>query len=456
VLIEIDSHQPMSTVEDKKAAVAPIGGPTVAPRRGRGMRGPRRSRGRGRGRGYVGRGGKNLPTIDERTAQVKKIESTEPVIPVPGAPSIEKLSTMMEDMYPVSIHLRTPYINVGLDVYGYGSIIEKTYEAIVENDSHIEDLCSYDEFVLVMGWLLARRVLSVRNHIFQDLNVSELLFDALPTTTPVPGPIAAALDSIGCVRAPSGSVVVPSIPLPKIDVRDNWQRGQFPTTFETSYLGEPERKYHNNMFPFWYFKRKIMFEWDEGPEFKETALDTYNPYADVDVKVDAPLTRKHLIPIIRNTGKKTTKKRYSQVFPKFSEEQSILGSVCFNGTILGSYLSFCERGQKYMRFSTVKKDTSGTGAMLGWVAHDGRSLSTPQFKVFSSFLVNHSDMHGVRIFKWRRYVDTDHDAVGGSTGFAFQQDASELRVINREISPIKNDFLLVRQFVRRFSVTSNR
>jgi len=455
VLIEIDSHQPMSQKQEIKAAVAPPGGPFEAPRRGRGMRGPRRSRGRGRGRGYVGRGGKSLPTIEERTAQVKKIESTDPVVPVPNAPSIEKLSSMMEDMYPVSLSLKEPYVNVGIDTYGYGNIIEQTYEAIVESDSHLEDLCSYDEFVLVMGWMLARRVLSVRNHIYQDLNVSELLFEALPVTTPVPGPIAAALDSIGCVRAPSGSVVVPSTPLPKIDVDQNWQRGQFPVTFESSYLGEAERKYHNNMFPFWYYKRKILFEWSGGPEFKETAMDTYNPYADEDKKVDAPLKVKHLLPVVRNRGRATSKKRYTQEFPVFSEEKNILGSVCFNGTIFGSYLSLCERAQKYMRITTVKKDTSGTGAMLGWVAHDGRSMSTPHFRAFSSFSLSLSDMHGVRIFKWRRNVDADHDAVGGSSGFAFNKDPAELRLINREISSIKNDFLLVRQFVRRF-VTSTR
>jgi len=103
----------------------------------------------------------------------------------------------------------------------------------------------------------------------------------------------------------------------------------------------------------------------------------------------------------------------------------------------------------------VKKDTSGTGAMLGWVAHDGRSMSTPHFRAFSSFSLSLSDMHGVRIFKWRRNVDADHDAVGGSSGFAFNKDPAELRLINREISSIKNDFLLVRQFVRRF-VTSTR
>jgi len=305
-----------------------------------------------------------------------------------------------------------------------------------------------------MGWFLARRVLAVRNAVYHNINTSEGLFSSIPITTKIPGPVATCLESLGHVRTPSGLVMVPSVVLPKIDVAHNWQRGLYPSLDNEDYHGDAKREYIPSMFPFWYFKRKIQFEWGNPLSYAPDCLEKENPLEDVkvDAKVDGYLKQTMHIPGIRNQGRVTPSSRLDQQPPYFSmDDESILGSVGFSGTLFGSYLSFSLAAQKYMHFKTFKKESSGTGAMLGWCEHLGRQLANPQFKCFSSYNMNQADMHGVRLFKWRRRVSRDVDPLRGrGVDVVWTHNPAELKTAAREIDYIRNDIVLVHDYVSNF------
>jgi len=442
----------MEKQEQKKKQVRPPSG-----RGGSRSRGPSRGRGsfrgRARGRGRGQRVNKQLPTVEQRIAQIRAVDTREPSVPVPNAPSTDKLSSLMDSLYPTSSDVARPYSNVNIDVYGFCNIVEKTYITIAECDSKAEKLLSYDEFSLVMGWLLARRVLAVRNTVYQSINPGEDLFSGVPITTPVPGPIASCLESLGHVRSPSGIVMVPQMMLPKIDVKSNWQRGLFPSHQNQQFLGDADDRGFSVMYPYWYYKRKIQFEWGNLFKYDEDCLEKLDPNNKYNEGVDGVLKRHQWIPGIRNVGRTAVSERVEQQPPLFCVDSSILGSICYSGTILGSYLSFMKKAEKIMVCRPIKSDTSGTGCMLGWVQHYTNSLSVPTYKCYSSYNLNASDMHGVRIFKWRRRYSKFEDVLAGaSVDFYWNMDPTELKNITREIDYIRNDIVMLHDFVHAFVI----
>jgi len=423
---------------------------TQKPLRGRG-RGYTRGRGRGRGRGY--RANKSLPSIEERVAQIRELKPVEEKVAVPNAPTTDKLSAMMDTMYPSSSAYLHPFSDVMIDMFSYCNIVERTYVSMIECKKGLSDLLSYDEFALVMGWILVRRILSVRSSIYQEVNASEVVFSNIPPDLDVPGPISTCLNSLGYVRSPSGVVMVPDICIPAANVDYNYQRGLYPARTDSGYMGNPVYPHLiPSMYPFWLYKRRISYYRSKYDEWDDDCFSKEDPENEKDEKRDAYLNNMEIIPGLRNTGLAMTKARYSQYPIKFNEEKgSLLGSLAFSGTILGSYLSFVHQARDVMHFNRVKKDTSGNSCLLGWVEHDDSATRNNEYRVYSSYLLPSSDMQGVRIFKWRRAVIANRSPRGDPGAFAsFDLHPDEIKVKNREIDKVINDTVLLHDYVSKY------
>jgi len=445
VSIEIDSP-PM----DNKSEVASQQ-PNEKRTRGRGYsRGP----GRGRGRGF--RGTRALPTIEQRIDRIRELKSVEETSPNPNAPTIEKLSAMMENMYPASSQVNVPHQDVLIDVHGYCNIVERTYKTLIDENRKLADLLSYDEFCLVMGWSLARRVLSVRQATYQGMGTSDSFFKNLSVDTEIPGPIATCLETLGLVRSQSGVVMVPDIILPRSDVDQEWQRGLLPSRSRTSFMSTTVAEAWPSMYPFWFYKRRLKYFHGNGDDYKQDWYRRLDPTDDDEKKVLDWMDERHLIPGMRNLGVLESKVKRDSDELVFSETQDTLGSVAYSGTIYGSYLSFVRHAKKHMIFKKVKRESNGTGALLGWVEHDDHPDMTSEYRCFSSYLMPPSDMMGVRLFKWRRKVPRIYDPFDGvGVDYSWGLHPEELKRRNREISKVNCDVVLIHSYVSKFIVDKN-
>jgi len=342
-------------------------------------------------------------------------------------------------------------------VHAYCNLVEATYKTLMDESLKLADLLSYDEFCLVMGWFLARRVLSIRQATYHGVSTADSFFKNLNVDTELPGPIATCLETLGLARTQSGVVMVPDIVLPRTDVDQEWKRGFYPSLSSTTYMNTTVLAAWPILYPFWFYKRRLKYFHGNSEEYKEDWYRRINPMSVNDDDIMDWMEENVKLPGIRNTGLFESKVKRDADELTFSETQDTLGSVAYSGTVYGSYLSFARHAKKYMIFKKVKRESNGTGALLGWVEHDDGPEMSSEYRCFSSYLMPPSDMMGVRLFKWRRKIPRAYDPFDNDQGvnYAWNRHPAELKKKSREITKINSDVVLLHTFVSKFVITKD-
>jgi len=436
-----------TTIELKEEIKVPATSVVQRGKRGGRTRGSR-GRARGRGRGMFSK----MPSIEERALQVKSSSSTEVKASSPSAASIEKLSSLMDDMFPASSSPMNMYQNCILDPSGFCLLVEDTYISLVSQDHRLEDLLSYREFMLVNGWLFARRVLQIRQYIYSEELETDRFFSAIPIDTPIAGPMQLALEAIGACRTMGGTTIVPDLVLPRMDFAHDFERGMLCSLSGDSFLGVSHMEFANCMFPFGMFSRAIAIDHGVVQPHWNDRLDPANANAANDEYLAYP----NQMPGLGLNGRVTSANRGRQPVGPFDRSASVLGSVMFNGTLLRSYLSFVDRAKKYMSFGVSPKTTSGGTCLSGWVYADNDDGAIPDaYSCFSSIALSKWEMHAVRLFKWRREIPGWQDCWDNYRGarIAFNSHPIEVRHAASEISDIKADSVMIRHFVKSFMLS---
>jgi len=369
--------------------------------------------------------------------------------------SPDRLSSILDESFPVASTPSSTFVNCVIDPLGFSSIAFETYNTVVSEDSSLAEDLSTAEFMLVCGWMLARRVLKIREHSFGEEVDADALFKAIPETVPIPGPVSMALQAIGECKSPSGPVIVPELILPRIDPTQPYLTGMEPSRSSEGYRGITDPRYMNSMFHYGLLKRKIRHERGNADGYGDNWNTRWNPGAaaigDDDYLV---AVRRKFLPGMNGVFS-SDRERAQSAAPIFNG-QGLLGSVCFNGAIFRSYLSFMDKAKKYMSCSPMTKELTGGNSLAGFVlGTQAADLAPTQYRVFASHYLDLWEMHAVRIFKWRREVPPAQDCWADGRGrfrsIVDSWNGVSIRVA--EITAISDNNAMIRYFVRSFVVT---
>jgi len=421
---------------------------------------PRKRGGTGRGRrprrgGYI-RGGKRVPTFDAvkeassfsvSNNDFKSSESMSKFSP-------ENLAALMDEEFPVTSHPVSVVQSVAIDVNSYVSISDECYRSLIYEDQKCKNALSYSEFMLVMGWLLVKRVLEVRHEYFSEESFCQRFGEVFPPDVLVPGPIAMALDSLGVVKTQGGATLVPEVILPQFNFADEIKQGMLPSYY-TSGFQEPAIGAVYSMFPFGLYRRRLLQRYGDPKRYGDAwnqldptveSKDRSNPYLHAN---DLPGMAIMLDDDVR------ARDNYD-ANGSFAMSKDIFGSVSYNGTIMRSYLLFVDKVKKYMSFSKVTKSTSGSCALVGFVVANDENACTNAFSVYSSYALSKWEQHAVRLFKWRRYIEKRRDATGVGEATSFSRSPPSIRERTNEITPVISDSDHIRYYVSAFVVSKAR
>jgi len=413
---------------------------------------PYRSRGRGRagrsrGRGsYRSRGGSSKSFRKKEEAEIK------PQVGSLDRYSCENLDKLMGDEFPVSSTSCTTVESVMIDVDGYSGVCSSVYKQLMGEEKDITSKLSYSEFMLVMGWVLVKRVFLIRQGFYGEETHIKHLLDSMSDDIKVPGPIAMALDSLGICKGPAGIQYVPDLVLPRYDLSNVANtHGMIPSTSDTKFkVTVPGALCY--MYPFGYYMRKIK---------KELGDRAFQNYWDQRINParagndDVYLVNRRFNPGIARMIDGDQGRRYEYKSADFVNASTVFGSICYNGALLRLYPSFVEMTKKYISYSEVTKSKTSSCAILGFVSHDDNNVfPSPSLHVYSPIILSQWECHAVRLFKWRRTVPNAHASHAASPQWVSDEMLPYLSVRNNEITRIVSDDNMIKHFVSCFIVSN--
>jgi len=421
----------------------------VPHKRGGGGRGRRPHRG-----GRV-RGGKRVPTFDSVKDKVSSTDilRDEKSHDPQSKFSPENLAALMDDEFPVTSHPVSLVSSVTLDCNSYLAIADEIYRVFKGEDSKCVQALSYSEFMLVMGWLLVKRVLQVRHEYYGEESFSQRFGEVFPPNLLVPGPIAMALESLGVVKTTGGATLVPDLILPQFCFSDELKQGMLPSYSSSGYQ-ESKIGAVFSMYPFGAYKRWTLRQQGDPRNWAD-AWCRLDPTIESKDDHD-PYRHQNMLPGGTIMSADGARREGFDANSSFATTKDIFGSVCYNGTILRSYMLFVERVKKYMSFSSLSNSVSGSCALVGFVVADDAHPQTNAFKVYSSYALTKWEQHAVRLFKWRRIIERERDCTGEGHGVSFLRSPPSICEKTNEITPVTSDSDHIRYFISAFVVSKAR
>jgi len=404
---------------------------------------------RGRGRGRVIRPVFNRRRHDEK--EDKKDDGLSHHSSDKFSP--ENLDKLIGDKYPITSVAVSVVNDVLLDTHGYSILCSQTYSQMMFEDNTVQSKLSYPEFMLVMGWFLVRRVHQIRKDYHGEESYCDVLFKAIPDDTLVPGPIHMALESLGIAKTVGGTTLIPELALPSAAFKERYQQGVSPTLSRSHYTGiEVQASAH--MYPFGMYMRMVFMSLGDPLKWGAHWRDRFNPGAASNTGDDVIFGNYMKLPGFCEAYEGANERKHGYGITEFVLSGDILGSVCYNGTLFRSYLSFVEYMKKYIAFSPFTKVITSSCSIIGFVDCDEKSLVCNRWRVYSSYTLNKWEMHASRLFKWRRTIDGDHDPTNGL--YASWLRPVELTILserNNEISKIVSDRDLITYYVSSFMLS---
>jgi len=398
----------------------------------------RPQRGRGRGRGGLYR----RQHQQEEPSKEVSIDKFSP----------ENLDKLMGQDFPVSSVAINIVNDTMIDTNGYANLCTQTYSQIMFEEKTVQAKLSYSEFMLVMGWLLARRVHQIRKDFYgEEIYADDLMF-VIPDDIMVPGPIQMALESLGISKLVNGTTVVPDMALPRFDFKERYEQGVQSSTSSVGFQGYVEQSMAN-MFPFGMHMRRVLMNLGDNYHWGNQWNVRFNPERASDGRVDLPFANRGRLPGLYESYDGNEERVHGYDHTAFSTKQGVLGSVCYNGTLLRSYFSFVEYSKKYISYSTFSKVKTSSCAILGFVQSGENAPNCNVYRVFSAYTLNKWEQHAARIFKWRRLIDDAHDPTGNCAAWLRIREMPSLYETNNEITPIKSDRDMISFFISSFIVS---
>jgi hypothetical protein len=373
----------------------------------RGGRGRGRGNGRGRGRGQQTQPG--MPTtLGQRAAQVAA-SSAAPANPLPVAPiPLAQLSAIMDSHFPVAAEPVEYLSEVMIDANGYVDLCHTVYTTIINQKDEYGKILSEPEFLLCSGWLLAHRVLSVRNTIVPITTNGFVEFENAMAALPmIPEPIAHYLEGLGLYRDAHGNTLCPIIPLPKYNGAGE---GIIPSTVESE-LSATADNLACAMFPFGFYERYIVTHRNNQP----------NPRLLTHVTLAAPAqgqadpapywtTRRYTLPIPQEILPAHTVRKDLMADTLSIENLRILRSVRWSTTLFRQFCAFCQRIQKSISCVKLTTSMSGSPAMTSVCCTDDEIARRAQsYRVYAFMALSNAEMHASRLFRYRMKVERTED-----------------------------------------------
>lgn len=388
--------------------------------RGRG-RGNQDGRGRGRGRGQDREFGDYprrdfVPTQDMLPPSRRtKVDGKKDPFPKQQTPTDEKskgpalsipaLSKLIEKSFPSMAKPAAAFQHVLINANRYVELCRVTYARLVAIDHRSPDYLSEREFLLVMGWLLVKRVQDAQPY-GKDPAISD--FCDKVNGLPVPAPIEEYLKFITPTTSSTGLRVYPDLIIPGQQAVGNWNTVST-LPLRLSNQAQVDNSFAPSMFPFWLLWRGMVAQAGLQVDGHAVVVHQHDMTAPA-IAADVYFADNFAVSSATGVGEERAPRTMTQARLDAMMPDGYDGAFFFDSTILPSYYHFVSRVNRKYEFRDFPTGFGDSKSILGWsevLSPGPNNLARPiRWLVLSQGEMDKVDYYAVQLFQYRRVFRT--------------------------------------------------